>query len=144
MRQKFLFLILALFGLMLQATAQTTVTGIVKDSSGEAIIGASVIVTGTTNGTVTDFDGNFTLKANQGDELTISYIGYVNQTVKVSGSGPFTIILKEDNEILEEVVVVGYGTQKKANLTGSVSSVDSKDVGNRALTYAGQDGRCAD
>ena len=134
MRQKFLFLILALFGLMLQATAQTTVTGIVKDSSGEAIIGASVIVTGTTNGTVTDFDGNFTLKANQGDELTISYIGYVNQTVKVSGSGLFTIILKEDNEILEEVVVVGYGTQKKANLTGSVSSVDSKDVGNRALT----------
>lgn len=134
MKQRILFLMMALFGLYGQMMAQTTVTGNVKDGTGEPIIGASVIVTGTSNGTVTDFDGNFTMKAKEGDELTISYVGYISQTVKVSGSAPINVTLLEDNAVIDEVVVVGYGTQKKANLTGSVSSVDSKDLGNRAIT----------
>ncbi|MBO5593481.1 MAG: TonB-dependent receptor [Prevotella sp.] len=134
MKQKLFILVIALFGLYGQLMAQTTITGNVKDATGEPIIGASIIVTGTSNGTVTDFDGNFEMKANEGDELTVSYVGFATQTVKVSGSAPIDITLLEDNALLEEVVVVGYGTQKKANLTGSVSSVDSKDLGNRAIT----------
>lgn len=134
MKQKLLILVIALFGLCGQLMAQTTITGNVKDATGEPIIGASIIVTGTSNGTVTDFDGNFEMKANEGDELTVSYVGFATQTVMVKGSAPINITLLEDNALLEEVVVVGYGTQKKANLTGSVSSVDSKDLGNRAIT----------
>ncbi|MBR6841895.1 MAG: carboxypeptidase-like regulatory domain-containing protein, partial [Prevotella sp.] len=104
MKQRILFLMMALFGLYGQLMAQTTVTGNVKDGTGEPIIGASVIVTGTSNGTVTDFDGNFTMKAKEGDELTISYVGYISQTVKVSGSAPINVTLLEDNAVIDEVV----------------------------------------
>ena len=108
MKQKLFILVIALFGLYGQLMAQTTITGNVKDATGEPIIGASIIVTGTSNGTVTDFDGNFEMKANEGDELTVSYVGFATQTVKVSGSAPIDITLLEDNALLEEVVVVGY------------------------------------
>ena len=99
-----------------------TVTGLVVDAKGEAVIGASVVEKGTTNGIVTDLDGKFTLNVTQGATLQISFVGYQTQEVKASKS--MRITLKEDTELLDEVVVVGYGVQKKANLTGAVSTVD--------------------
>ena len=98
------------------------VTGCVKDALGEPIIGASVVEKGApTNGTITDFDGNFTLTVS-GNELQISYIGYLPQVVKVqSGVTSYNVTLKEDTKTLDEVVVIGYGTQKKVNLTGAVA-----------------------
>lgn len=101
-----------------------TVSGIVKDSSGEPIIGASVLEKGTTNGTITDLDGKFTLSVSSNAVLQISYIGY--KTLEVKSSPNMRVILKEDTETLDEVVVVGYGVQKKSDVTGSVTSV-SKD-----------------
>ena len=137
MKQRILFLMMALFGLYGQMMAQTTVTGNVKDGTGEPIIGASVIVTGTSNGTVTDFDGNFQMKASQGDELTISYIGFVTQKVKVNGSAPLSITLLEDNAELDEVVVVGT-IMKKSDLTGAVGSVDGKTLAEKPVTNVNQ------
>lgn len=88
---------------------------------------------GTTNGTITDFDGNFSLDGiKKGDVIVISYVGYQTQEIKWNGS-PLNVILKEDSKTLSEVVVVGYGTQKKANLSGSVAMVDSKELENRPI-----------
>ena len=107
--------------------------GLVKDATGEFVIGASVVVKGTTNGTITDFDGNFSLDGiKKGDVIVISYVGYQTQEIKWNGS-PLNVILKEDSKTLSEVVVVGYGTQKKANLSGSVAMVDSKELENRPI-----------
>lgn len=107
--------------------------GLVKDATGESVIGASVVVKGTTNGTITDFDGNFSLDGiKKGDVIVISYVGYQTQEIKWNGS-PLNVILKEDSKTLSEVVVVGYGTQKKANLSGSVVMVDSKELENRPI-----------
>lgn len=107
--------------------------GVVKDAQGETIIGASVVVKGTTNGTITGFDGDFTLEsAKKGDILEISFVGYVSQEVKWNGE-PLKITLKEDTKTLDEVVVVGYGVQKKANLSGSVASVDKEQLQNRPI-----------
>lgn len=107
--------------------------GLVKDATGESVIGASVVVKGTTNGTNTDFDGNFSLDGiKKGDVIVISYVGYQTQEIKWNGS-PLNVILKEDSKTLSEVVVVGYGTQKKANLSGSVAMVDSKELENRPI-----------
>ena len=113
--------------LIVQQTS--TITGKVLDSNGEALIGVNVLEKGTTNGTITDFNGNFTLNLSSSNStLVFSYIGYVSQEISAKGKKDFTITLKEDSETLEEVVVVGYGTQKKVNLTGSVSSVSAKDI----------------
>lgn len=107
--------------------------GLVKDATGESVIGASVVVKGTTNGTITDFNGNFSLDGiKKGDVIVISYVGYQTQEIKWNGS-PLNVILKEDSKTLSEVVVVGYGTQKKANLSGSVAMVDSKELENRPI-----------
>lgn len=107
--------------------------GLVKDATGESVIGASVVVKGTTNGTITDFDGNFSLDGiKKGDVIVISYVGYQTQEIKWNGS-PLNVILEEDSKTLSEVVVVGYGTQKKANLSGSVAMVDSKELENRPI-----------
>ena len=104
-----------------------------KDATGESVIGASVVVKGTTNGTITDFDGNFSLDGiKKGDVIVISYVGYQTQEIEWNGS-PLNVILKEDSKTLSEVVVVGYGTQKKANLSGSVAMVDSKELENRPI-----------
>ena len=103
-----------------------TATGTVLDNTGETVIGASVVVKGTTNGVVTDIDGNFSLQnVKKGAILQVSYVGYKTQEVTWNGKA-LTITLAEDTEMLEEVVVVGYGTQKKTNLTGSVSMVDAE------------------
>lgn len=109
--------------------------GVVKDNQGETVIGASVVVKGSTNGTITGLDGDFTLdNVKRGDVIQISYIGYVSQEVVWQGT-PLNTTLKEDSQTLEEVVVVGFGSQKKANLTGSVSQVKMDDVlGERPVT----------
>lgn len=113
------------------AFAQTSVTGNVSDVNGEAVIGASILEKGTTNGTVTDIDGNFTLNVSQGAILQISYIGYVTQEVPVTGRS-LNIILEEDTQTLDEVVVVGYGTMRKKDLTGSIVQVRPDRLANES------------
>lgn len=110
-----------------QAVSQTgAIKGKIVDSYGEPVIGANVKVKGTTNGTITDMDGNFTLNNVSGGTLVISFIGYKTLEVFVKGTNLTKIIMHEDTEVLDEVVVVGYGTQKKESLTGSVTVVDQK------------------
>ena len=108
--------------------AQTDVRGTVIDDKGEPVIGASVIVAGTTHGTVTDFDGNFQLSVNQGDKLNVSYVGYKSQTIVVRDASPLKIILAEDSEVLEDVVVIGYGTVRKSDMTGAIASVKTDEM----------------
>lgn len=116
---------------------KSQIKGTVKDTNGEPIIGATIVEKGTTNGTVTDFDGNFVLEASEGVSLEVSYIGYKTCGLKAEAGRALAVTLKEDTEVLEEVVVVGYGTQKKANLTGSVASVKMDEVmGSRPLVSA--------
>lgn len=111
----------------LMTYAQTTVNGHVEDVNGETVIGATVLEKGTVNGTVTDIDGKFTLNAPQGATLQISYIGYNTQEVTVTGQ-PLSIILQEDTQTLEEVVVVGYGTMRKKDLTGAVIQINPSKI----------------
>ncbi len=112
--------------------------GVVTDSTGETVIGASVVVKGTTNGTITGLDGDFSLSGvTKGSILVVSFVGYQNTEVKWNGQ-PLTIVLKEDTKVLDEVVVVGYGTQKKANLSGAVAAVDGKVLQDRPITNIGQ------
>ena len=99
------------------------ITGKITDVNGEPIIGANVIEKGTTNGIITDIEGNFDLNVTSSSILQISYIGYLSQEIQVGNKNLFNIKLIEDTQDIDEVVVVGYGTQKKANLTGSVTSV---------------------
>ena len=107
----------------------STISGTVVDEKGEALIGVNVLEKGTTNGTITDFDGRFTLNlSSKNAVLVVSYIGYKTTEIAVNGRTDINVSLKEDSETLEEVVVVGYGTQKKVNLTGSVASVSAKDI----------------
>lgn len=104
------------------------ITGTVVDTNGEPVIGANVVVKGTTNGIITDMDGKFALTVPNGTVLQVSYIGYASQEIKVTGSTVYTIQLAEDSETLDEVVVVGYGTMKKKDLTGAVASVKMDDT----------------
>lgn len=110
-----------------------TITGKVLDENGESVIGASVMEDGTTNGTITDLDGNFSLVVSQ-SKLSIAYMGYVTKVVNLSSKSFYEVKLNEDSKLLDEVVVVGYGTQKKVNLTGSVASIDTKDLKDRVQT----------
>jgi len=109
-----------------------TITGKVVDVNGEPIIGANIIEVGTTNGTVTDIDGNFSLKVADNATIRISYIGYLEQEINTAGKTSFNITLVEDTQALEEVVVVGYGTQKKVNVIGSISQISSEVLENRS------------
>lgn len=119
-------------------TAFTTknLSGIVKDEMGEPVIGANVVVKGTTNGTVTDMNGRYNLTVPEGSVLQISYIGYNTQEVQVGKGNILNVSLREDSEALEEVVVIGYGTVKKSDLTGAVGSVQMKDVSKVGITSA--------
>ena len=106
-----------------------TVTGVVMaQDEPDPVIGANVMVKGSTNGTITDFDGNFSLQAKQGDVLQVSFMGYKTQEVKVSGAGPLRVTLVPDNVQLQEVVAIGYGTMKKSDLTGAVTSVSADQL----------------
>ena len=107
---------------------ENTVTGKVYDVSGEPIIGASVVIQGTTQGTITDMDGAFQLKAQPSQTLVVSFLGYKDVILPIGNKNNFKVTLEEDSKKLDEVVVVGYATQKKVNLTGSVASVSSKDI----------------
>lgn len=120
--------------------AQTgrTVKGIVTDQNGEPLIGCNVVVVGSQEGVITDLNGKFTLRvSDRAKQLKITYIGYVDQIVAIGNSSEIKVILKEDNNALEEVVVVGYGTQKKATLTGSIEQVSGKALESRAVTNVG-------
>lgn len=111
-----------------------TVTGVVLDKTGETVIGASVLVKGTTNGTITDVDGNFTLKNVQEDAvLQVSFVGYKAQDVALKGQSNIKVTLEEDTEVLDEVVVIGYGSVKKSSLIGAVAKMDAKSIQDRPL-----------
>ena len=114
-----------------QQSGNYRVTGIVKDATGESIIGASVLEKGTNNGIITDIDGNFSLSVTPNSTLVISFIGYATQEFAINKDNmQLNVILKEDSKMIDEVVVVGYGVQKKENLTGSVAAVNFNDVAN--------------
>ena len=116
-----------------------TITGTIVDSSGESVIGASIVVKGTTNGTITDVDGNYSLSnVPENSTVSISYIGYQPLSYPASSKELSRVILKEDAEMLDEVIVVGYGTTKKANLSGAVDQISSKEIEHRVSGNAGQ------
>lgn len=113
-------------------------TGLVVDANGETIIGANVLVKGTTNGTITDMDGKFTLDVHKGAVIEVSYIGYISQSITYTGQAEIKVVLKEDSETLEEVVVVGYGVMRKSDLTGSVGRVNVKEMQKTSTLDAAQ------
>ncbi|MEJ8739537.1 TonB-dependent receptor [Phocaeicola sp. HCN-6420] len=131
------FFLLWLVGMLLsvQVFAQEiAIKGSVKDRLGEVVIGANVIVKGTTNGTITDFDGNFVLNAKQGDIIVISFIGY--KTQELPAATTMNVVLQDDSEVLEDVVVIGYGSVKKSDLSGSVVAVKAEEMNRGAVTSA--------
>lgn len=129
------FLLFWLAGILqsVQAFAQSiTIRGNVKDNTGMGIIGANILVKGTTNGTITDFDGNFTLDAQKSDIIVISFIGY--KTQELPAAPTMNVVLKDDSEVLEDVVVIGYGSVKKSDLSGSVVAVKAEEMNRGAVT----------
>ena len=114
------------------------VKGVVVDQAGQPVTGAFVLQKGTSNGTVTNVDGQFNLDVPSDAVLEVSCLGYVTQEVAVAGKSQLNVVLAEDTELLEEVVVVGYGTTKKENLTGAVSVVSSDAISNRSRSNLGQ------
>lgn len=133
-----LFFVALLSVLAITAGAQSkSVSGTVVDKTGEPVIGASVVVKGTTNGTITDFDGNFSLQGVPSDgTIQISFVGYKTQDISVAGKSNIKVTLAEDTEMLDEVVVVGYGVQKKTDVTGALISVDSEKLNARPVANA--------
>ncbi|WP_289114497.1 TonB-dependent receptor [uncultured Bacteroides sp.] len=117
---------------------QITVQGVVKDQTGETVIGASVMEKGTTNGTITGIDGDFSLNMSPNGTLVVSFVGYKTQEVQVKGQKQLQVVLSEDTEMLDEVVVIGYGTMKKSDLTGAVSSIGNKDIKDSPVSNLGQ------
>ena len=117
---------------------QITVQGVVKDQTGETVIGASVMEKGTTNGTITGIDGDFSLNMSSNGTLVVSFVGYKTQEVQVKGQKQLQVVLSEDAEMLDEVVVIAYGTMKKSDLTGAVSSIGNKDIKDSPVSNLGQ------
>ncbi len=137
MFQRLFFLALLSVLSMTTYAQNKSISGTIVDSNGEAIIGASVLVKGTTNGTITDVDGKFNLSGvPNGGTLVISYVGYITQSLPVAGKNSFKVILKEDTKTLDEVVVVGYGVQKKSDVTGAITSVNEKVLKERPVQNA--------
>ncbi len=135
-----LFLLLAFWALAPLAMAQQTisVSGTVTDESGEPIIGASVIATSTGAGTSTDLEGNYRLQADPLSSIRFSYIGYDSKTVQVDGRNTINVTLTQNTALLDEVVVIGYGTLKKSDLTGAVGSLGAKDIKEVPVNNVGQ------
>lgn len=117
---------------------EKTVTGTILDEKGESVIGANITVKGSSKGTITDIDGSFSLNAGSGDILQISYIGYISQEIAVGSQTNFRITLREDLKTLDEVVIVGYGTTKKASLTASVASMKGEETALKPVTNVSQ------
>lgn len=115
-----------------------TVTGTVTDVSGEPIIGANIRIKGTTTGTITDIDGNFSIKAEPQSVIEVSYIGYLTQETVINNQKSIRFLLKEDTKTLDEVVVIGYGVQKKADLTGSVANINTEKLNTQSNANIGQ------
>ena len=130
------FLLLSILCFFAICAKAQTVSGVVKDEVGEPIIGASVTVQGSREGAITDFDGNFKVKAASNATLNISYVGFVTQQVQVGGRSNISVILVEDNNSLEDVVVIGYGTQKKKLITGATVQVKGEDIAKLNTTNA--------
>lgn len=133
------FLLLWVVGMLLsmQVFAQgLTVKGVVKDNTGMGVIGANILVKGTTNGTITDFDGNFTLEAKKGDVIVISFIGY--KTQELPAAAIMNVTLQDDTEVLDDVVVIGYGSVKKDDATGSVTAIKPDKI-SKGITTSPQD-----
>lgn len=116
------------------ANQQKQVSGVVVDTNGDPVIGANIVEKGTTNGTISDLEGRFHLNAAPGTTLVITYIGYIPQEVNVGGRSSLTITLHEDSEVLDEVVVIGYGTMRKKDLTGAVTAVKGDELASRKTT----------
>ena len=136
MWQRFLFLAL-LTVCSTAAMAQGKVSGKVVDATGEPVIGASVIVKGTSNGTVTDLDGKFEMpNVPSGSRLEISYVGYRTQNIAVDGKSQLSVTLEEDKQLLDEVVVVGYGVQRKSDVTGALTRVGEKELNSKPVNNA--------
>ncbi len=131
-------LLVLLFGLAIISANAQTVTGNITDETGEALIGAAVSVQGTSTGTVTDIDGNFSIDAPSDAVLEVSYVGFKTKTMAVNGQNNINLSLGQDSEILDEVVVIGYGTVQKSDITGSVSSVKAEELQAFPLLNAGQ------
>ncbi|WP_238867762.1 MULTISPECIES: SusC/RagA family TonB-linked outer membrane protein [Proteiniphilum] len=135
-----MFLTTMLSGMLmiLSANAQTGATinvrGTIKDVTGEPIVGASILLQGTTSGVVTDYNGNFSIQAPGNGTLVISYVGYLTQTISINNRNIISIIMQEDTELLEEVVVIGYGTARKTDLTGSIATIAEKDFQKGMIT----------
>ena len=120
-----------------QLIAQQTITGVVSDEEGP-LPGATIIVKGTSNGVTSDFDGNYSIKASEGDVLVVSFVGFEDQEITMSSNQDVVnVLLSQDNE-LEEVVVTGYGTQKKVNLTGAVAAVSGEVLEDRPIINVGE------
>ena len=139
----FLALCLVLLAVGASAQEKVTVTGTVIDATGEGIIGASVLEAGTTNGTITDFDGNFKIMVKPTATLRISYVGFESQSVRLNGQQSIKVTLLEDRQVIEEVVVVGYGHQKKESVIGAISQVNTRELlkspaGNVSQALAGK------
>ena len=123
----------------LSLSAAVSVTGTVVDSGNEPVIGASVLEQGTANGTVTDFDGQFTLEvADANATLVVSYVGMKTVNLPLAGKSSVRVVLQEDAEVIDEVVVIGYGTQKRRDVTTAISSVDTEDLEKLPITSAAQ------
>ena len=127
----------ALFGQVGVFAQPKAITGTVIDGMGQPVIGASVMLVGnSTTGTVTDIDGKFALSVPAGSTLSVSCIGYSTQIITVGSESVYNVVLQEDSEFLEETVVIGYGVQKKSDLTGSVSSIREEEFQNRSTSDA--------
>lgn len=138
MKTKLLFLLALGLGSTAVAVGEPRIVKgkVLSDSDGEPMIGVAVSERGTTNGTITDADGNFSINVEDGAVLTISYMGYTTQNVKPVGNSPIKIELVEDKKMLDDVVVIGYGTQRKSDLTGSVAQIKAEDFQNRSTSDA--------
>lgn len=134
---RFLCVFMALCSVLNVFAQQVLVSGNIVDDTGVSVIGASVLEKGTTNGTISDIDGKFSISVSKESTLVVSFVGYSTQEIPVQGKTFFDIVLKEDSEVLDEVVVVGYGTMKKNDLTGAISSVSAKDLGKQPSSSLG-------
>ena len=136
--RKWIFLFIGFIAVLNVSAQKNVVTGTVVDAKNEPLIGVSVKIKGTTNGTMTNFDGKFSIDASATDVLVISYVGTTTQEILVGSSKNINVTLQDDSKVLDEVVVVGYGTVKRKDVTTAVSSVSAKDFDTRPIVSAGQ------